>query len=202
MSWRYQNLVNTLQMKKNEIDRLSSEFEKSIRSKEVRPYMYMIWCMYHVYTHISINRAYNFNFLHALMSNHVHGGFVCHDEYFLLAQPDSYFIWPACESMQSIEYVVQSGNRSPPTQEEQHSLKKDLAALAIAMNMEAQKKRQMMADTGQQAKKVTAREIHVSQGNYEYISMDPRFMQFHPWNVRIHALRPTLLYIVILGQVV
>ena len=35
MSWRYQNLLNTLQMKKDEIDRLSSEFEKSIRDKEV-----------------------------------------------------------------------------------------------------------------------------------------------------------------------
>ena len=35
MSWRYQNLLNTLQMKKSEIDRLSSEFEKSIRDKEV-----------------------------------------------------------------------------------------------------------------------------------------------------------------------
>jgi hypothetical protein len=77
MSWRYQNLLNTLQMKKSEIDRLGSEFEKSIRAKE----------------------------------------------------------------------------------EEQHSLKRELAALAISMNMEAQKKRHMTVDTSQQAKRTTAREI-------------------------------------------
>ena len=47
------------------------------------------------------------------------------------------------------------------SQEEQHSLKRELAALAISMNMEAQKKRHMTVDTSQQAKRTTAREILV-----------------------------------------
>ena len=35
MCWKYQNLLNVLEMKKNEIEQLSSEFEKCIRAKEV-----------------------------------------------------------------------------------------------------------------------------------------------------------------------
>lgn len=49
------------------------------------------------------------------------------------------------------------------TQEEQHSLKKDLASLAISMNMEAQKKRHMMAENSSHVKRATAKEILVSE---------------------------------------
>ena len=55
-------------------------------------------------------------------------------------------------------------------QEEQHSLKRELAALAISMNMEAQKKRHMVADSTQQTKRTTAREILVSLFSGSHIS--------------------------------
>ncbi len=46
-------------------------------------------------------------------------------------------------------------------QEEQHRLKQELAQVAITLNMEAQKRRQMAVDGEQSGKKATLKKIEV-----------------------------------------